>query len=372
MRILHIVPGFGGGISSFVKNLALGNDNSNVVNDVIGFNVFPEEYKTIIANQGGTNYTLPSVHKAPILMTKEYTRILRDGKYDVLHCHFSGYKSIPFKLIARKQHVKRIATHAHRTSDDRLMPFSGIQLKLEGYFSRMFSTDLLACSEMAGEYIFGKTNREVTVIPNSVDTEKFMESMSDIAMTQYRQEFQLDDECRVIGHIGRFTLQKNHQFIIQIAKALKEKDYKFKILLIGNGELFDQISEEINKQQLSDCFVLTGRRKDVPQLLKLFDVMILPSLSEGLPTVAVEAQAAGIPCLLADTITHECDLHMGNVKFLPLKSPAQWGNEIINADYKCVDQDTIRCQLKKMGFTLKAMQEKYISVFSSERDIDEK
>ncbi|GAA0798527.1 glycosyltransferase family 1 protein [Faecalicatena orotica] len=372
MRILHIIPGFGGGISSFVKNIALGNNNCNITNDVIGFNTFPDEYKHLIANQGGKTYTLPSVHKSFIQMTKEYTQILRDGDYDVVHCHFSGYKSLPFKFIARKQNIKRIVTHAHRTSEEKLMLFSGIHSKIEGYFSRALSTDLLACSTMAGMYIFGKSTRKVIVIPNSVDTEKFMETVSDVTLRKYRQEFQIDDDCYVIGHIGRFNLQKNHRFIIRIAKTLKGRDFKFKILLIGDGELFNQISEEISRQKLEDCFVLMGKRKDVSQLLKLFDVMILPSLFEGLPTVAVEAQAAGVSCLLADTITLECDMHMGNVKYLPLKSELQWCDEIMRIGCNHVAQDMIRDQLEKMGFTLNAMQEKYLNVFSLERGTDEK
>lgn len=361
-KILHIIPGFGGGISSFVKNLALGNSGAEIVYDVMGFNKFPQSYEEIINNQGGKCYSLPSVHKHPIKMMKIYNEMLKKQSYDVVHCHFSGYRGFAFKAIAKIHGVNNIATHAHRTSEEKSNIFDGVTRKLSQLLSRSMSSELYACSKMAGEYIFGSMqlkNKKVIVIPNSVDTEKFLKDVDKSIIEQYRKEFEIPINCEVIGHIGRFNIQKNHIFMLKLAKNLKERNVNFRMIFVGDGELLEKIKIEAQKMQLCENVIFAGKREDIDSFIKLFDVMILPSLFEGLPTVAVEAQAAGIPCVLADTITEECDLRMGLVEFLPITKVTVWSDELKKIVKKNVDPSIRKKQLELTGFTIDSMQKKY-------------
>lgn len=368
MKVLHIIPGFGGGISSFVKNLSIGNSNKKVIYDVLGFNAFPDEYTEIIQNQNGMCFSLPSVHKHPFKMFAEYKAILKKGKYNILHCHYSGYRGFIFKIIARKYGIKRIVTHAHRTSDERKGAFHFISVGISQRLSCSSSTDYFACSKMAGEHIFGGLKihgQEVVVIPNSVDTDKFIEPLSRIKKQKYFEELNLPSECKIVGHIGRFNIQKNHRFILNIAKALRESKMNFRILLIGDGELFNEIEAKVKNEGLENYVLFLGKRSDVASLIKIFDVMILPSFFEGLPTVAIEAQVAGVHCLLSDRITTEADMEMGLIQFLNIEQIDIWKNAIQNIKVSQLSEMERLKEVEKHGFTILAMQKKYVHVFSN-------
>lgn len=360
IRILHIIPGFGGGISSFVKNLAFGNHDGDVIYDVMGFNDFPEAYKKIIVNQGGKCYSLPSIHKHPIKMMKTYNQLLCSKRYDVVHCHFSGYRGFVFKAVAKIHGVNNIATHAHRTSDEKNSIFDCYTKKISQILSRSMSSQLYACSTMAGDHIFGTNrNKEIILIPNSVDTDKFLKEIDTNVINQYRKEFSIPQSSKVIGHIGRFNIQKNHKFMLQLAKELKEQNVDYRMIFVGDGALLNQIKTEAHDMQLNENVIFAGKREDIDRLIRLFDVMILPSLFEGLPTVAVEAQAAGVPCILSDTITKECDLKMGLVKFLPISDVSVWSSELKEMKTSIVAPSIRKKQLELTGFTIDSMQKKY-------------
>jgi len=164
-------------------------------------------------------------------------------------------------------------------------------------------------------------------------------------------EFKYDDKARrdlrtmlgarnrlVIGHIGRFNKQKNHGLLIDIFKALHDKKPDSLLVMVGDGDLRSMIERKVRDLGLSSAVKFLGVRGDIPKLMQAMDVYLFPSLFEGLPVVLVEAQAAGLRCIVSDTITRESDV-TGRVQFLSLKdSPEIWAAKILAAP--CARLDT--------------------------------
>ena len=363
-RILHVIPAYGGGISSYVKNLIAAPNNDNIIMDVTGFGKMPENFGYVVTYNNGKIYELPNAHKNFGRFIQAYCDILNNN-YDAVHCHISGYKGWIFKVIAHVAGVKLIITHAHRTDDEKKGLFYKIKLAISQKLSQSCSDCYMTCSMMAADFIFGKRfvkQHSIWMMPNTIDPMQYKGELTDLEKKTYLEELGLKSKPEVIiGHIGRFNKQKNHQFLIKIAKKLKEDELDFSMILIGDGADLEKIKECVKVEGLQNEVIFLGKRDDVNRLLKFMDVMVLPSLFEGLPTVAVEAQAAGTPCLLADTITEEADLGMDLVQYLPITEGDELWCEAIK---KCLTARVIGYserveQLKKKGFIDSEMRMKY-------------
>jgi glycosyltransferase involved in cell wall biosynthesis len=175
----------------------------------------------------------------------------------------------------------------------------------------------LAPSMLAAEFTFGKrvAHQEVHIINNGVDLNIFCFDAE--GRKQVRKEFSADDKF-VIGHIGRFHRQKNHRFLLDVFKSIKEKRENAILLLVGTGELEEDIRNHIVQLNLEDSVIFTGLRFDIPQVLSAMDVFVFPSFYEGMPNTVIEAQSTGLPCVIADTITSDADI-TGLVRYLPLE-----------------------------------------------------
>lgn len=187
----------------------------------------------------------------------------------------------------------------------------------------------LAPSMLAAEFTFGKyhAHKDVYLIHNGVDLDVFRydsEGRRDI-----RDEFSIQDRF-VVGHIGRFHKQKNHQYLLEVFCKIRAQRQDAVLLLVGIGELEKEIQEWVKNLKLEDAVILTGQRFDVPQLLSAMDVFVFPSLHEGMPNTVIEAQATGLPCVIADTITTEADI-TGLVTYLPLtESKELWADTALS------------------------------------------
>lgn len=364
-RILHIIPAYGGGISTYVKNLIAAENNDNVIMDVTGFGKFPEVFVKVVKNNDGQVYELPSVHRNFINFIRVYCKILKND-YNAIHCHISGYKGWIFKIFARFAGIKLIITHAHRTDDEIKRHFYNITVKISQKLSQSCSDCYMTCSMMAAKFIYGEKfvkQHIIWMMPNTIDPLQYKNELTNLEQIAYLNELGLRNKPKmIIGHIGRFNKQKNHEFLVEIAKQLKLDNFDFKIILIGDGADLQKIKNLVKAEDLQDVVVFLGKRNDVNKLLKFMDVMVLPSLFEGLPTVAVESQAAGTKCLLADTITKETDLGMGLVEFLSITNGVELWCKAIKKYFKTdVMSYYQRLELmKKRGFVASEMRKKYV------------
>lgn len=275
-----------------------------------------------------------------------------EGEYDILHIHDPIFARFIYG-IAKKKGIKKVIVHSHATmySDKKIAKIrNGLLCRnLNSYADEFF-----ACSIAAGNFLF--KNNEFYVLNNAIWSERF--SFSENERTEIRKQLNLNDNL-VIGHVGAFRRQKNHSFLIDIFKVVKRKEKTAKLLLVGDGNLLDEIREKARKMNLLNDILFLGKREDTYKLYQAMDVFVLPSLFEGLPMVGIEAQCADLPIVMSKSITYEAGI--GNFKFLDLAdSPELWANTIIQMEKekKGRSRDLAIEQLKRSGFDIKIESEK--------------
>jgi glycosyltransferase involved in cell wall biosynthesis len=255
----------------------------------------------------------------------EVNRILDDG-YDAIHLHTSRWTGTELEEIAMARGIPNIIVHSHNTNiaipdeqTERHKLFIQRHEVIKHEFSndwKRYATNLCACSDMAGRWLFGDrlTDNEVYIMKNAVDVERF--SYNKAVREKYRRAMNLEN-CFIIGHVGRFGPQKNHEFLIDVFREVARIIPVAHLLLVGGGPKFDEIKDMAHKYGLTDRTEFLGLRDDVLELMQAMDVFVLPSLFEGLPTVLVEAQATGLMCFASDEISREAKV-LQETRFLPL------------------------------------------------------
>ena len=192
----------------------------------------------------------------------------------------------------------------------------------------------IAPSSDSADFMFGNKSIEkgnAHILHNGIDFDQYQFSKEKRA--SIREEFGIGDEL-IVGHIGRFSEQKNHVFLISVFNEIKKQIPNAKLMLVGKGEKMDVIQKLVAENRLEQSVIFTGVRSDVPELLSAMDVFVFPSFHEGLPNTVIEAQASGLYCIISDTITREVNIS-GNVSFLPLSETADyWAKSTINASKK--------------------------------------
>lgn len=358
-RILHVVPNMNsGGIENLIMNIYRKIDRTKIQFDFIvhyekkGF--FDDEIESL----GGKIYRFPVIeNKNVIKYIKDLNQFFKTHKeYKVVHGHMASLAYL-YLGIAKKYRVPVRIAHSHGTSH--LKNLKGYCKYIMFKFAKYNANNYYACSTEAGNYLFGK-NRKFEFIPNAIELEKF--AYSEKTREEVRKKLKINDKI-VIGHVGRFNLQKNHEFIIDIFKAISEKNKKCVLLLIGIGELQEKIKQKICDYKLEDKIYMLGLRKDVAELYQAMDIFLMPSLFEGLPLTGVEAQASKLKCIFSDTITREVKI-TDNIEFLNLSIGAEKWAEIvlnnINYDRKKVKINNTIFDIKTLA---KQMQQKYIDFY---------
>lgn len=330
LKVLHIVSGFGGGIASFVQNKAESLAETDIVFDVLTFNEPPLNFIEAIQKMGGQIYIVSNPKDTGFkVFYHEVSDVLAKQPTDLyIHSHIQGYRALPFYLIAKRFGYETFGVHAHQSASPLIR--SEAMKKLENTITNFMATQYLSCGKLASTFVFGKKvveENKVMHIPNSIDPKDYFKEI-DVQMKKQEVIGELDRDKLIIGHVGRFTIQKNHVFMLEVIEKLKRINPHFIWLFIGTGELQEEIIRLAEQKGLMKNIVFLGQRTDVSELYKLMDVFVLPSHNEGLPTVAVEAQAAGTQCLLSDTITDEVDLGMGLVEYLPITDAGEWAHKI--------------------------------------------
>jgi glycosyltransferase EpsF len=255
---------------------------------------------------------------AYILAMRELIR--KQGPYAVVHTH-TNYQAGIVNLAARLEHVPRRICHVHGTYIDER---NRLKLPIYRLLIRLTSNIRLACNQQAGRYYFGV--RPFTVIANAIDLKEFDQEKSDSDLV--RRQLGLTNYKMVLGHVGRFTVEKNHVFLLAILRDLRASGINAGLVLVGDGPLQADVMSRVQSMGVGQHVRFLGVRTDIPQLMGAFDALLLPSLSEGQPTVVVEAQASGLPCMISDGITREIDMGLKLVHYGPLSDSAIWAQRL--------------------------------------------
>jgi len=281
-------------------------------------------YEQEVQSLGGRIFRIPLRTKKPIKAFFSLYKIVKDNQYTCV-LKLSDTPIAFFDLLAAKLGgASKLCVRSCNASSN-----EGLFRKLANFILRPllnFIADVeIAPSTLAAEYTFGKTqvkNNRILYLHNAVDLTQF--SYVESSRKVLRESFNIAEDDFVIGHVGRFSPQKNHSFLIDVFFEFHKKNSKSKLILVGDGELRQSIENRVLSLNLKDSVIFTGVRSDVPQFLSAFDLLLLPSYFEGMPNVVIEAQAAGLSCVISDTITREADI-TGMVTYLDIKqSPAIW------------------------------------------------
>lgn len=345
IRVLHVVTYMGrGGLETMLMNYYRHIDRSKVQFDLLVHRDFEADYDKEIISLGGKIYHISRL----IPWSKEYKNRLKEffkahPEYKIVHVHQDCLSSVALRCAKECGIPVRIA-HSHNSNQDKNWKYI---FKLY-YMKKIptYATDFFACGKMAGEWMFNGNNFHI--MNNAIDAKKY--SYSEDVRLRKRKEFGICDEL-VLGHVGRFFPQKNHKFLIEIfAEVLKYKP-DAKLLLVGDGNGRKKLEMQICDLGIEDKVILTGVRSDVNEILQAMDIFVFPSLYEGLGIAAIEAQAAGIPCILSDKVPAECKL-TENVEFLELdSSPDNWAQHILKHQFdRKTDQSLTIC---KSGYDIR-------------------
>lgn len=356
-----------GGAWSFIKNAMQSKSDVNVVFNFFTLEPFEEaENVKFVEDKEGKVYVRYTANRyiRQIKTFFDLKKLLKEEKFDIVHIHSDvAFKIFIEALACRRAGQKIIILHSHCTGvdgDHRAIKSAAHNICKP--FLGLLGTDFFACSRKAGEWMYSKkiNQTKLRVINNAIDCKAF--AYNEIVRKQYRELFGIEDDEILIGHVGRFMYQKNHEFLIDIFEKLHQMNVKTKLILIGEGDTEDKIKEKVSSLGLSESVIFAGVRNDVSCCMQAMDLFLLPSLFEGLPVVGIEAQAAGLPCLMADTITKETDL-FGLVEFISLKdSPEMWADKIMNMLTDFSRKDTTK-EMTMNGYNVKEQEGSLTKVY---------
>lgn len=338
VRVLQVVTSMEkGGIENMLMNFYRKTDRTKVQFDFLIHDPKRADFEDEIEEMGGRIYRTPERSLKNfgnyIHGLDEFFR--QHKEYKIVHSHINTL-SVFVLQSAKKNGVPVRIAHSHTAETEK-----GKKKALKDFFRSNINrvcTDRLACGEKAGRYMFGDQYFDkglVTVVNNGIDCERFRYNQE--KRLEIREKYGFGDEV-VIGHVGRFDEFKNQSFLIDILDCLKESDVKVKLLLLGEGTLFDQIKAKVLCLGLSDSVVFAGVVPDVYNYLNAMDVFVFPSVFEGLPLTLVEAQANGLTIFASDAVSSESDL-TGLIEFLPLSSGAEAWAEKLKSEMPFERQD---------------------------------
>lgn len=335
IRIAQVM-GFmdGGGVEQVVMNYYRHIDRSRVQFDFLvceGSGMVPRDE---IKSMGGRVIMVPPYRQLHSYMG-EMVRLFRTERWPIVHSHVNALSVFPLCAAKHAGVPVRIA-HSHSTSGKGETAKNAVKSVLRR-LSNVYPTHRMACSRYAGEWLFGR-NSDFEVVYNAIDLGRFYFSSS--VRARARADLGLADGQLAVGHVGRFMPQKNHRFLIEAFALAARHRPDLVLILVGSGEGETHAKGWAVEYGVADRVMFLGQREDVDRLYQSFDVFALPSLYEGLGLVGVEAQVAGLPCLLSDSIPREVDV-TGAVRFLPINDPAVWAKaicEVKSGDRLVVDR----------------------------------
>lgn len=359
VRVLHIVTNMDrGGLETMLMNYYRHMDREKIQFDFLEHRRDRAAYDDEIESLGGRIFRLPRLNP----LSSDYFHALNaffaaHPEYRIVHSHLDCMSAYPLCAAKNAKVPVRIA-HAHSTSQDRnwKLVFKLISKKLIS----LYTTDLFACSADAGEWMFG--TKDVHILPNAIDIERYAFNL--LIRNQTRKALGLDDAF-VIGHVGRFSAVKNHSFLTDVFAQIKRQEPNSKLLLVGAGSEMQAVQQKVKALGLGADVIFTGVRNDVANLMQAMDVFVFPSLYEGLGIVLIEAQAAGLPCVVSDVIPREAYL-TDLVTAEKLSSSVEtWAEKILKK--REVLRTDRRAEIAAHGFDITTeavkLQEFYINVY---------
>jgi len=321
-RVLHVLPSLGrGGTQQYVMNLYRHIDKNVVQFDFLtlslGRGIYEEEAKSM----GAHVFHIEPFTRRPVQNMFARKRFFKERRYEIVEIHASSPLRYAYARIAKGVGTRMVIFHGHTARPGKKNFFHRYAEKQVAKYSNF----KVACSRMAGEWIFG--GDQYFVVPNAIDLEQF--SFQNSGRQSVRQELSIDSEV-VVGSVGRLVSEKNPLFLVEVFEKLREVWPHAVLLFAGEGELHQKLDAVVNSRGLSGCVHFLGDRSDVAAVLSAMDIFVMPSLYEGLSIAAVEAQASGLHCFFSSNVPRETAFSE-SAQFIPLSAnPQTWANVIVS------------------------------------------
>ncbi|MGN0789298.1 MAG: glycosyltransferase [Christensenellales bacterium] len=321
VRVLNIISGLNhAGTEAVAMNYYRHIDRTRVQFDFLVLNEGEGYYEKEIEELGGKIYKICNFTSNPIKCIKQRNAFFKAHRYDVVEIHSPSVLRYAYAKLAKKYGAKKIIYHIHSSvdKDNLLVKFSRRQVV-------KYCTQLVACSRLAGKTAYGE-GVDFEVVTNAVDYKAY--AFDKQARDRVRQRLDIAEEDFIIGQVGRYSEVKNHRFSLRLLKELSKKHTDVKMLFKGFGELEQSLRSQAEDLGIADK-VIWCKDEDAPtqDCYSAMDMLIMPSLYEGLPMVLVEAQINGLECLVSDNVTKESKI-FDQATFIPLDDVERWIDEI--------------------------------------------
>lgn len=354
------------GVYSLITNV-IKNKPSSVSIDIAAFETFESSDNVEKLKLMGTQVKYVGYKGNKFLkqymIYRNLSKYLAENNYDCVHIHSDvANKLLIGGLAARKNGVKKIIFHSHASEvDGNYRQIKRMLHKISRYKLKKIGTQFVACSDVAAKWMYPNIKAsDIDIINNGIDLKKY--ALDNEIRREIRNKLRIKDKF-VIGHVGRFSYQKNHIYLIKIFKEILKKKDNACLLLIGEGPEIEKIKNLVKSLNIEKNVIFYGLSNHVEKLLQAMDVFILPSHFEGLPIVGVEAQAAGLPVIFSDQITKTAKLTQ-NVTFLSIDGDniENWANKII--EFGKTKRKNNYSNLREKHFDIKDTVNQFIKLYN--------
>lgn len=376
--MVHVLEVIGkrpvGGVGTVMLNYQKYINEEKVQMDYLIFGEESELFDRQVEKLGSKVYLYPALSGLHMSKTKKYMeKFLFEHMdyYDIIHLHAPNMAFLIFP-VAKKYGITTCIVHSHATlyAENKVKAIRNqILWEFGKRAGRKVNLQFIGCSDAAGKFLF--KNRKYLVLKNAIEKDAYCydEQLREIIRKQELVEKGWNEDTLVVGNVGRMSQQKNQIFLIDIFKQVKMMWPNSVLWLVGDGEKRAEIEQKVKDAHLEADVQFFGMIDNTKELYQAMDVMVMPSLFEGLPMVGVEAQASGLPCVLSDTITREVDI--ANATYLSLKDePAVWAEAVIKEGMRYTTGKDIRRsygeELDKLGFNIeieaKRLEDFYVNL----------
>lgn len=336
IRIAQVVGKMvGGGVEAVVMNYYRHIERSKVQFDFLVDSDSTFVPREEIESLGGRVFEIPP-YQHVVEYQRELQRLFKKEGWKIVHSHINALSVFPLRAAKKAGVPVRIA-HSHSTSGKGEFAKNALKgfLKL---FSTTYPTDLAACTEYAGKWLFGSSR--FTVFNNAIDLNNF--SFNRLIRDDRRAELGAQDDTLVLGNIGRFIPQKNQLFLLDVFKAVHAQNSDSILVICGDGKLRSQAEEKAHALGIASAVRFLGQISNVQDVYQALDLFVLPSLYEGLGMVAIEAQASGLPCICSERVPNEVAIS-SRCSFVPLSTGVEgWSNAILSARMDVFDRSDLQ------------------------------
>ncbi len=377
IHVAHMIPMGAGGISTLTVSMYDLMNHDNVKYSYLMFRDAEEFYEEKVKEAGCKKIIVDT--ECLGAFKKFYTKLFVVGKslkknnVDIMHVDASSPYDVIIAISAKIGGVKTVIMHSHNDNFEKdankirnfLMPVFKLLIPF-------FTDYYIACSSTAAEFMFPQRvlkKETILILKNGIMAEKYI--FDENIRNDVRNKYNISDKF-VVGHVGRFVEQKNHDFLIDIFNSVVKMEPNSVLMLIGTGDYEERIKKKVDDLKLGDKVIFVGTSHEVNKLMNAMDVFVFPSLFEGLGMVAVEAQASGLPTICANTIPLEAKVSDLFEQIDLNASPQIWAEKILAKKNTSKERHNMYDFVSKAGYDVKEsakiLEKQYIKIISGEID----